>query len=181
MRLLVNHQLIPVPIQSNSISLEQMLLKISIYCSNFTVLSSLFDVKKERPTMNLEKYYQFSVNIEISLDIKVYFSLVTCKINNLIALRLTNQITEISATWWLQDKRAWLCNGFTFRCLHIAMTSICNGHVPFEMVVYKCFINKDKYFPFSWPRLPMFTRKATIFFGSRLQQTISARRQGFLR
>ena len=65
MRLLVNHQLIPVPIQSNSISLEQMLLKISIYCSNFTVLSSLFDVKKQRPTMNLDKYYQFSVNIEI--------------------------------------------------------------------------------------------------------------------
>ena len=70
---------------------------ISMYCRNFTVLSSFFDVKKQRPTMNLEKCYQCSVNIEISLDLKVYFSLVTCKINNLIALRSTNQITEISA------------------------------------------------------------------------------------
>ena len=43
--------------------------------------------------MNLEN----SLNIETSLDLKVYFSLVTCKINNLIALRWTNQITEISA------------------------------------------------------------------------------------
>ena len=68
-----------------------------MYCRNFTVLSSFFDVKKQRPTMNLEKCYQCSVNIEISLDLKVYFSLVTCKINNLIALRLANQITEISA------------------------------------------------------------------------------------
>ena len=66
-------------------------------CRNFTVLSSFFDIKKQRPTMNLEKCYQSSVNIEISVDLKVYFSLVKCKINNLIALRLTNQITEISA------------------------------------------------------------------------------------
>ena len=44
--------------------------------------------------MNLEKCYQCSVNIEISLDLKVYFSLVTCKINNLIALRPTNQISN---------------------------------------------------------------------------------------
>ena len=43
--------------------------------------------------MNLEN----SLNIETSLDLKVYFSLVTCKINNLIALRPTNQITEIFA------------------------------------------------------------------------------------
>ena len=47
--------------------------------------------------MNLEKCYQWSVNIEISLDLKVYFSLVACKINNLIALYSTNQITEIPA------------------------------------------------------------------------------------
>ena len=47
--------------------------------------------------MNLEKNYQRSVNIEISLDLKVYFSLVTYKINNLIALRLSNQTTEIYA------------------------------------------------------------------------------------
>ena len=74
-----------------------MLLNISMYCPNSTVLSSIFDIKKQRPTMNLEKSSQCSVNIEISLDLKVYFFLVTCKINNLIALRSTNQITEISA------------------------------------------------------------------------------------
>ena len=54
--------------------------------------------------MNLEKCYQCSGNTEISLDLKVYFSLVTFKINNLIALRSTNQITEISAPWWLSLK-----------------------------------------------------------------------------
>ena len=68
-----------------------------MYCPNLTELSFFFDVKKQIPTMNLEKSSQCSVNIDISLDLKVYFSLVTCKINNLIALRLTNQITEISA------------------------------------------------------------------------------------
>ena len=66
-----------------------------MYCLNFTALSSFFDVKKQRPTTNLEKCYQCSVNIEIFLDLKVSFSLVTCKINNLIALRSTNQIIEI--------------------------------------------------------------------------------------
>ena len=54
--------------------------------------------------MNLQNNYQCSVNIEISLNLKVYFSLVTFKINNLVALRLTNQITEISAPWWLGAK-----------------------------------------------------------------------------
>ena len=68
-----------------------------MYYHNFTVLSSFFDVKRQRPKTNLEKCYQCRVNIEIYLDLKVYFSLVTCKISNLIALRSTNQITEISA------------------------------------------------------------------------------------
>ena len=67
-----------------------------MYYRNFTVLPSFIDVKKQRPTMNIEKCYQCSVNAEIYLDLKVYFSLVTCKIINLIALRLTNQIIEIS-------------------------------------------------------------------------------------
>ena len=53
--------------------------------------------------MNLAKCYQCSANTEISLDLKAYFSLVTCKINNIIALRLTNQITETSAPWWLME------------------------------------------------------------------------------
>ena len=63
-----------------------------MYCRNFTVLSSFFEVKKQRPTMNLEKCYQCGVNIDISLDLKICFSLVTYKINNLLALRSTNQI-----------------------------------------------------------------------------------------
>ena len=102
MRLLINHQLILILIQSKRIS--YLLLKISKYRRNFTVLSSFFDVKKQRPKTNLEKCYQCSVNIEISLDLKVYFSLVTCKINNLIALRSTNPINKISAPWWLHMK-----------------------------------------------------------------------------
>ena len=64
---------------------------------NFTVLSSFFEVEKQRPIMNLEKCHQCSANIEISLDPKVFFFLVTCKINNSIALRSTNKINEISA------------------------------------------------------------------------------------
>ena len=87
MRLLVNHQLIPIPIQSKSISLEQMLLKISMYCRNSILLSSFFDVKKQRPTMNLEKCYQCSVNIEISLDLKVYCSLVYCSVRPIRSLK----------------------------------------------------------------------------------------------
>ena len=81
------------------LSWANLLLKISMYCRN--VLSSFFDVKKQRSIMNLEKCYQYSANIEIPLDLKVYFSLVTCEINNLISLRSTNQITEIFAPWWL--------------------------------------------------------------------------------
>ena len=62
--------------------------------------------------MNLEKCYHCSANIEISLDLKVYFSLVTCKINNLIALRSTNQVIEISAPWWLGQKQSFYLNKF---------------------------------------------------------------------
>ena len=89
MRLLVNRQLI--------LTYSNLILKISMYWRNFTVLSSLFEVKKQRPKTNFNKSYQCSVNIEISLDLKVYFSLVTCKISSLIVLLATNQITEISA------------------------------------------------------------------------------------
>ena len=74
MRLLVNHQLIPIAIQPKSISLEQICYKrsqgiavTSQYCFLF------FDFKKQGPKMNLEKCYQFNVSIEIFLDLKVYF------------------------------------------------------------------------------------------------------------
>ena len=78
MRLLVNHQLIPIAMQPKSISLEQICYKrsqgiavTSVHCLLF------FDVKKERHKANLEKCYQCSVSIEISLDLKVCFSLIT--------------------------------------------------------------------------------------------------------
>ena len=106
MRLPVNHQLIPIPVQSKIIYLKQIynynIYKISKYCRNFTVLPPLFDVKKQRPKTNFQRRYQCSVNSENSLDLKVYFPLVTCKINNLIALRSTNQFAEISPPWWLK-------------------------------------------------------------------------------
>ena len=65
---------------------------------NLKILSELhciffFFRLKKRPKTNLEKCHQCSVSIEISLDLKVCFSLVTYKINNLIALCLTTQIT----------------------------------------------------------------------------------------
>ena len=50
---------------------------MSRYCRNFTALSSFLDVKNQRPNANLEECYQCSVSIEISLDVKVCFSLVT--------------------------------------------------------------------------------------------------------
>ena len=52
MRLLVNHQLIPIAIQP--ISLTNLLRKISRYCRNLIALSSFFDVKNQRPKKNLE-------------------------------------------------------------------------------------------------------------------------------
>ena len=78
-----------------------------MYCINFTVLSSFFDAKKQRPKTDLQKCYQCSISLEISPDLKVFFSLVTYKINNLIALRSTNQITKISAPLWLQEEISW--------------------------------------------------------------------------
>ena len=98
MRLLVHHQLNSNPdTVSKHLSWTNLLRKISTYCRNFTVFSSFFDVKKQRPTMNFEKCYQCSVSIEIFLVLNVYFSLVTFKISNLIALRSTNQVIEVCA------------------------------------------------------------------------------------
>ena len=72
-------------------------------------MSSFFRRQKNKPKTDLEKRNQCSVSIEISLGneakllkaMKICFSLVTYKNNNLIALRLTNQVTEISVPWWL--------------------------------------------------------------------------------
>ena len=90
---------------SLTVSLDQTCYKrcqgialTSLHCLLF------FDVKKQRPTTNLEKCYQCSVSIVITLDLKVCFSLVRIKINILIAPCSTNKITEISAPWWLLIK-----------------------------------------------------------------------------
>ena len=77
MRLLVNHQLIQIAMQSKSISLEQISYKRSQGIAITSLHSSFFDVKKQRSTTNPENSYQCSVSIEISLDRKVYISLVT--------------------------------------------------------------------------------------------------------
>ena len=78
MRLLLNHQLIPIAIQPKSISLEQISYQRSqgIAVTSGTTLSSFFNVIKQRPKTNLETCYQSSVSIEISLELKVCFSLV---------------------------------------------------------------------------------------------------------
>ena len=77
MRLLVNHQLIQIAMQSKSISLEQISYKRSQGIAITSLHSSFFDVKKQGPTTNPENSYQCSISIEISLDRKVYISLVT--------------------------------------------------------------------------------------------------------
>ena len=43
----------------------------------FNVLSSFFDVKKQIPKVDIEQYYQCTVSIGISLNLKVCFSQVT--------------------------------------------------------------------------------------------------------
>ena len=47
---------------------------------SFTVFSSLFDIKKERPKMDLVNGNQCSISIEISLESQMLFSLVKLKI-----------------------------------------------------------------------------------------------------
>ena len=78
MRLLVNHQLIPIAMQPKRFSLEQICCKRS---QGIAVTSLYFlpfsTSKNKRPKTNLEKCYQCSVSIEISVELKVCFSLVT--------------------------------------------------------------------------------------------------------
>ena len=109
--------------------------------------------------MNLEKCYQCSVNNEISLYLKVCFCLVTCKINNLIALRSTNQITEISTPWWLELKLEQIGTHTTLLDLD---TKIENG-----IFLYKLFHKKDN-FKFLIVCMPHFERnvESTIFYES---------------
>ena len=76
--LLVNYQLISIAIQPKNILLEQICYKRSQDIAVTSLLCLLFsDIKKQRPKTNLKKCYQCSVIIEIFLDIKVCFSLVT--------------------------------------------------------------------------------------------------------
>ena len=76
MRLLVNHQLIPIAVWPKSISYEQICYKISLGIAVTSVHCLLFSMsKKPKPKTNREKCYQRSVSIEICLDLKVCFSL----------------------------------------------------------------------------------------------------------
>ena len=95
MRLLVNQQLVPFPMRSKSISLEQSCYEKS----QATVVTSqyylLFRRLKTKTKADLEKCFPFSISIAICLNINFFFSQIIFNINNLIALRSTNQITEI--------------------------------------------------------------------------------------
>lgn len=86
MLLVLNHQLIPFPVSSKSISLEQSwnekpqaIAVTSLYCRLCLI--------------DLENSYQCTISIEIAVDLKMCFLLVTYEFNNLIALPWTNQIT----------------------------------------------------------------------------------------
>ena len=90
MRLLVNHQF-----ERSCHERSQAIVVTSLYCLFFS------NVKKQRLKSDIERCYKCSVNIKISLDPKVCFSLVTYKISNFTARHSTNQITKISAPWLL--------------------------------------------------------------------------------
>ena len=74
-----------------------ILNKASIYnyCCNVTVLS-FFDVKKQKPKMDLKKCYQYNIGIEISLDRKVCFSLVMWKL-----------IIKLHSIWPIRSLKFW--------------------------------------------------------------------------
>ena len=55
--------------------IEKTLNLGKVSCRNFTVLSSVFEVKNQKSKTDLEQCYQYSVSIEISVDLKVCFSL----------------------------------------------------------------------------------------------------------
>ena len=69
MQLLVNYQSTLMAIQPKIISWTNLLWKISRYCYNFTKLSSLFDVKKQRTKTNPEKCYKFQGSIQAVFEI----------------------------------------------------------------------------------------------------------------
>ena len=77
MQLLVNHQLTPIAIQPKSISLEQICYKRS---QGIVVTSQhclLFLTSKNKHLNESRKVLPMQSKIEISLDLKVCFSLVT--------------------------------------------------------------------------------------------------------
>ena len=105
MRLLANHQPFPLQIPPKSISFEkscyersEVIVVTSLYCLLFST-----SIKKDLKRISISAS-NVTIRFEISLDLKVCSSLVTYKINNLIALRSTNRITEISAPWGLRQK-----------------------------------------------------------------------------
>ena len=105
MRLLANHQPFPLQITPKSISFEkscyersEVIVVTSLYCLLFST-----SIKKDLKRISISAS-NVTIRFEISLDLKVCSSLVTYKINNLIALRSANRITEISALWWLRQK-----------------------------------------------------------------------------
>ena len=73
MRLLVNHQLIPLAIQSKSISPEQICYKSTQGIAITSLRCLLFSTSKNK---DLKQILESATNVEISLDLKICFSLV---------------------------------------------------------------------------------------------------------
>ena len=105
MRLLVNHQPFPLRIRPKSISFEKSCYERSEVIAVTSLYCLLFSTSINKDLKRISKSASnVSIRFEIFLDLKVCSSLVTYKINNLIALRSANRITEISALWWLRQK-----------------------------------------------------------------------------
>ena len=102
MRLLVDHQLIPIVIQTKSISIEQICYKRFQGIALTSLQCFLFSTPKNK---DLKRISKSATNVVLALKFlwtsNFAFPFWRIKINNLIALRSTNHFTEISAPWWL--------------------------------------------------------------------------------
>ena len=98
MRLLVNHQLIPVAIEPKSISLEQIYYKRSQGIATTSLHCLLFSTSKNKEQ---KRIWKSATNVMEALKFilasKFVFPSNVSEINNLITLRSTNEIIEISA------------------------------------------------------------------------------------
>ena len=152
MQLLVKHQVILIAIQPKSISLKQIYYKRSQGVAVISLHSLLFSMSKNK---DLKPISKSATNVVLQLKFlwtsNVCFTLVTIKITNLIALRSTNQMTEISAPWWLSYW--WIIHYFMITEIPLSKGYICCKK---NVDVFQC---QDTYlYPMSdmWKILPLF-------------------------